>query len=195
MTDEEQITLLKAENTLLRFALDRAKRSSVFLGLDHNFMEKGPPIVFETMVFGGPFNHTMWRYATWDEAVKGHEELVKMVVESGLGAEQDGKYVLVGELTPLAIPSTLQDSLTARLDSLSSTKEIAQLAAMIGREFGFELIQAVSHHEQRDAVGLCHNLIHHLGRQGIIVRHMQDDGLRLVAGQAVESKRCGMRVT
>jgi len=53
--------------------------STVFLGLDHNFMGKGPPIVFETMVFGGPFNHTMWRYATWDEAVKGHEELVKMV--------------------------------------------------------------------------------------------------------------------
>jgi hypothetical protein len=53
--------------------------STVFLGLDHNFMEKGPPILFETMVFGGPFNHTMWRYATWDEAVKGHEQLVKMV--------------------------------------------------------------------------------------------------------------------
>ena len=53
--------------------------STVFLGLDHNFSEKGPPIVFETMVFGGPFNHTMWRYATWDEAVKGHEQLVKMV--------------------------------------------------------------------------------------------------------------------
>ncbi len=53
--------------------------STVFLGLDHNFMGEGPPIVFETMVFGGPFNHTMWRYATWDEAVKGHEQLVKMV--------------------------------------------------------------------------------------------------------------------
>jgi hypothetical protein len=53
--------------------------STVFLGLDHNFMGKGPPILFETMVFGGPFNHTLWRYATWDEAVTGHERLVECV--------------------------------------------------------------------------------------------------------------------
>jgi len=54
--------------------------STVFLGLDHNFGEKGPPILFETMVLhGGPFNHLQWRYTTWDEAVKGHEEAVKMV--------------------------------------------------------------------------------------------------------------------
>ena len=53
--------------------------STVFLGLDHNFMGKGPPIVFESMVFGGPFNHEMWRYATWDEAVTGHERLVECV--------------------------------------------------------------------------------------------------------------------
>ena len=54
--------------------------STVFLGLDYNFREKGPPILFETMVLrGGPFKHTMWRYATWDEALKGHEYAVDMV--------------------------------------------------------------------------------------------------------------------
>ncbi len=54
--------------------------STMFLGLDYNFSEKGPPILFETMVLrGGPFNSLMWRYATWDEALKGHEYAVKMV--------------------------------------------------------------------------------------------------------------------
>lgn len=45
--------------------------STVFLGLDHQWGD-GPPILFETMIFGGPRNQTQWRYATWDEAVDGH---------------------------------------------------------------------------------------------------------------------------
>lgn len=54
--------------------------STIFLGLDHNFGGKGPLILFETMVMGGgPFYHMQWRYATWDEALKGHEKAVAMV--------------------------------------------------------------------------------------------------------------------
>ena len=45
---------------------------------------------------------------------------------------------------PLAIPATLQDSLMARLDRLGTAKEIAQLGATLGREFSYELLQAVS---------------------------------------------------
>src|SRR5262249_22894519 len=44
----------------------------------------------------------------------------------------------------LAIPSTLQDSLRARLDRLSSVREVAQLGAILGREFSYELLHAVS---------------------------------------------------
>ena len=47
-------------------------------------------------------------------------------------------------LTPLAIPSTLQDSLMARLDRLAPVKEIAQIGAAIGREFSYRLLEAVS---------------------------------------------------
>ncbi|MEA2678395.1 MAG: hypothetical protein QOK03_117, partial [Candidatus Binataceae bacterium] len=72
------------------------------------------------------------------------EELTKSVLESGLLREENGAYVLVSALTPLAIPSTLHDSLTARLDRLSSIKEIAQIAAAIGREFSHSLLEAVS---------------------------------------------------
>jgi hypothetical protein len=70
--------------------------STVFLGLDqsHGFTER--PILFETMIFsetqkvkamGKMFRKSMEnfcrRYATWDEAVAGHEEAVKMIREGG----------------------------------------------------------------------------------------------------------------
>ena len=52
--------------------------------------------------------------------------------------------MLAAALTPLAIPSTLHNSLTARLDRLSPIKEIAQIGAAIGREFSHTLLEAVS---------------------------------------------------
>jgi class 3 adenylate cyclase/predicted ATPase len=75
------------------------------------------------------------------------EELTKMVLELGLVQEEDGRYVVAhggAPLAPLAIPSTIQDSLMARLDRLATVKEIAQLGATLGREFSYELIHAVS---------------------------------------------------
>ncbi|MGE0823297.1 MAG: adenylate/guanylate cyclase domain-containing protein [Candidatus Binatia bacterium] len=72
------------------------------------------------------------------------EELIKMVVESNLVHEVNGHYELTGPLLPLAIPSTLQDSLMARLDRFAPVKEVAQLGATLGREFSYELIRAVS---------------------------------------------------
>jgi predicted ATPase/class 3 adenylate cyclase len=72
------------------------------------------------------------------------EELTKSVLESGLVRQRNGAYVLASALTPLAIPSTLHDSLTARLDRLSPVKETAQIGAAIGREFSRALLEAVS---------------------------------------------------
>jgi predicted ATPase len=72
------------------------------------------------------------------------EELTKSVLESGLVRRKNGAYVLASALTPLAIPSTLHDSLTARLDRLSPVKETAQIGAAIGREFSRALLEAVS---------------------------------------------------
>jgi class 3 adenylate cyclase len=72
------------------------------------------------------------------------EELTKTVLESGLLREENGTYVLASELSPLAIPTTLQDSLMARLDRLETVREIAQIGAAIGREFSYRLLEAVS---------------------------------------------------
>jgi len=71
------------------------------------------------------------------------EELTKMVLESGFVNEADDRYELAGPLPPLAIPLTLHDSLLARLDRLNTAKTVAQLGAAIGRQFSYELLQAV----------------------------------------------------
>jgi class 3 adenylate cyclase/predicted ATPase len=72
------------------------------------------------------------------------EELTKMVLESGLLRERDGEYVLEGPLPPFAIPTTLQASLTVRLDRLSPVREVAQIGAVAGRDFHYELLNAVA---------------------------------------------------
>jgi class 3 adenylate cyclase/predicted ATPase len=72
------------------------------------------------------------------------EELTKTVLESGLLEEHSEGYVLVGPLPALAIPSTLNDSLMARLDRLGPIKDVAQTAAAIGREFSYGLLAAIS---------------------------------------------------
>jgi class 3 adenylate cyclase/predicted ATPase len=72
------------------------------------------------------------------------EELVKMLLESGLVREEADRYTLTGPLPPLAIPATLQDSLMARLDRLATGRAVAQLSAVLGREFAYELLRAVA---------------------------------------------------
>ena len=72
------------------------------------------------------------------------EELTKTVLESDLLDDAGDRYVLSKPLPPLAIPASLQDSLMARLDRLASAKEVAQLAATIGRRFSHELLATVS---------------------------------------------------
>lgn len=53
--------------------------STVFLAIDHNYTWEGPPVLFETMVFGGPYDESMERYETLEEAKRGHERWVAKV--------------------------------------------------------------------------------------------------------------------
>ena len=71
------------------------------------------------------------------------EELTKTVLQSGLLEDTPSGYRLSGPLPTLAIPATLQDSLMARLDRLAQSKEVAQVGAVIGREFGHRLLAEV----------------------------------------------------
>jgi predicted ATPase len=78
------------------------------------------------------------------------EELTKTVLESGLLVDIGDRYELSGPLPPLAIPTTLHDSLMARLDRLAPVKEVAQIGAVIGRQFSHDLLAAVSPLSQDD---------------------------------------------
>ena len=83
------------------------------------------------------------------------EEMGRMVLESGLMTEREGALELNAPLEELDIPTTLQGSLMARLDRLSAAKRVAQLAAAIGREFDYRLLEEVS---GLDADMLTHGL-------------------------------------
>jgi class 3 adenylate cyclase/tetratricopeptide (TPR) repeat protein len=72
------------------------------------------------------------------------EELTKMLLASALLREEVDQYALTGPLRVVAIPDTLQDALMARLDQLKRAKEVAQLGAVLGREFPYDLLQAIA---------------------------------------------------
>ena len=67
----------------------------------------------------------------WDGVPIFAEELLSFLQEGG------------GEPTPNDIPATLLDSLTARLDRLGPARRVAQVAAVLGREFDYPLLRAV----------------------------------------------------
>ena len=52
--------------------------STVWLGMDHSHGD-GPPLIFETMVFGGGLDQQQWRYSTLEAAHAGHDEAVQKV--------------------------------------------------------------------------------------------------------------------
>jgi hypothetical protein len=70
------------------------------------------------------------------------EELTKTAL--ALGQLQGTLYRAAGPASPVAIPMTRSDSLTARLDRLGPIKRIAQIASVIGREFSYRLLAPVA---------------------------------------------------
>lgn len=65
------------------------KVSTVFLSLDHSYIDSSQPELFETMVFWEgdgdfPLDREMERYSTWDESIEGHSLMVKRVTQAFL---------------------------------------------------------------------------------------------------------------
>jgi tetratricopeptide (TPR) repeat protein len=77
------------------------------------------------------------------------EELTKQVLDGGFVRDQQGRHALVRPLSELPIPATLHDLLMARLDRLPTIREVAQLGSIFGREFAYEMLQAVASIEER----------------------------------------------
>lgn len=65
---------------------DGTKISTIFLGLDHGFGEQGLPVLWETMIFGGPHDQYQERYTSREEAIAGHAKAVDI---ANFGAEKE----------------------------------------------------------------------------------------------------------
>ncbi len=72
------------------------------------------------------------------------EELTKSVLESGVLRDAGDRFTLDTSLPALAVPTSLRDSLLARLDRLSPVKDIVQVGACLGREFSYALLARVT---------------------------------------------------
>lgn len=124
------------------------------------------------------------------------EELTKTLLESGLLRESHSRYELASPSPSVALPFTLHDSLMARLDRLESAKPLAQLAAVLGREFPYELLRDLSdldegelqrelarlldadllyqrHQDTKAIYGFRHALIHEAAYESLLRRHRQ----------------------
>ena len=71
------------------------------------------------------------------------EELTRAILESGELIDEGDRYVFKEMRPVVSIPETIRDSLTARLDRAPAVKEIAQISAAVGREFSYELLDAL----------------------------------------------------
>ena len=87
------------------------------------------------------------------------EELTAMILESRLLREEGSDLVMDGPLPTLDIPSTLRDSLVARLDRLSDIKNVARIASALGREFTFSLLAQVSEEPPHHLVAALDRLV------------------------------------
>jgi class 3 adenylate cyclase/tetratricopeptide (TPR) repeat protein len=76
------------------------------------------------------------------------EELSKAILEADFLREEWDRYELSGPWSGVSIPATLQDLLMARLDRLPTVREVAQIGSVLGREFAYEMIQAIAAHEE-----------------------------------------------
>jgi len=79
------------------------------------------------------------------------EELTKAVLESAGRGDRVAAVLATTSLAALSVPATLHASLMARLDRLGpAPKEVAQIGAVLGREFAYELIEPVAQREERE---------------------------------------------
>lgn len=64
----------EADRTVKKTRVGDVEVSTVFTGLD--LFSRGPPLLFQTVVFGGERSGDKWRYNTWEEAEAGHDRVV-----------------------------------------------------------------------------------------------------------------------
>lgn len=76
--------------------------STVFLTIDHAW-DDGPPVLWETMVFGGPHHEHQERYTSWDDAIAGHKRIVHMVRWGNDDVKDDGVRTIASSVVYMLI--------------------------------------------------------------------------------------------
>ncbi len=80
ITQDDWVELSKKESKMVCYTVvGDSGVSTVWLGIDHRLGE-GRPLIFETLIMGGPNANDMWRYTTSEEAEFGHLEVVKALI-------------------------------------------------------------------------------------------------------------------
>lgn len=69
--------------------VDDVEVSTVFLGIDHDFSGQGPPVLWETMIFGGRYNESQGRYCSHADALKGHAAALAAVKDEAATIEAE----------------------------------------------------------------------------------------------------------
>ena len=87
------------------------------------------------------------------------EAVTRTVIEAGILRELDDRYELIGPLPAGLIPDTVHDSLMGRIDRLGEDKQVAQLAAAMGREFTFELLHDLLGKSQESLANALEHLV------------------------------------
>lgn len=102
------------------------------------------------------------------------EELTRALIETGTLVLESGRYELKGNLKSLTIPTTLRDSLTARLDLLGKAKSIAQLSSVFGRSLSHNYLRILSGYDE----GRLQEYLAQLVNAGVLVKNeIQNDVL------------------
>lgn len=93
---EDRRNVRVALDCIERTDADPVRVSTVFVGIDLSFY--GPPLLFESMVFGGPLDLEQHRYCTWEEAERGHKHLLaESVTEGELVAWQAQQVIMIAK--------------------------------------------------------------------------------------------------
>ena len=93
------------------------------------------------------------------------EEMTKAVLEAG-DSEVAGRAIAAIPSPSVAVPATLHASLMARLDRLGSAKDVAQIGAVIGREFSYALVAALANKQEAE----LHTALDGLVEAGLLFR-------------------------
>jgi class 3 adenylate cyclase/tetratricopeptide (TPR) repeat protein len=151
------------------YTMPRARQGPVtILGLGRLGRRQGEELVARVTRGKGLPTEVLERIVTHTDGVPLFvEELTKSVLESGLLRETGDQYTLQTPLPALAIPTSLRDSLLARLDRLAPVKDIIQIGACIGREFSYELLARVAALSDEQLEGRLHTLT----RAGLVYRN------------------------